>query len=358
MDAAQGKLNPGAARKSESACIEEQIDRTRACMDGTISRIQDRLSFRRLGEDLGDLLIDGAGSGSRRLIQGIRNNPVPAGLVGLGIAWMIAERSKSRRCPQPQRGYYGGYEPTEAHRSGPGFGQKIGERISKVGERISEGVQAGVHGVQEGVHRAREVMHDAGDQVASAASVTRSRIAGFGYTIRETAVEAGEGVAHGVSHAAQQARHAAERAGRTVVHTYDENPLVVGAAAFAAGLLGGLAVPTTKTEDRLMGRASKDLKDRARNLGEQAYHAGEEIATSVARGAREGAFAGGDVADRIILAAETAVNAGAQVVGKQAKVIMGRDDGQQPRQGGQQGGWQQAERGTQQSDGMGDNGPT
>lgn len=77
MDEDKGKLTPRDTepRHSASASVEADITRTRARMDGTISQIQDRLSFHRLAEDLGDLLTEGTGAGSLRVLQGIRKKP-------------------------------------------------------------------------------------------------------------------------------------------------------------------------------------------------------------------------------------------------------------------------------------------
>jgi len=53
--------------------------------------------------------------------------------------------------------------------------------------------------------------------------------------------------------------------------TYDrylqENPLVLGAAAFAVGAVVGLAIPSTDYEGELMGETRDDLLRKAQNTG-------------------------------------------------------------------------------------------
>jgi ElaB/YqjD/DUF883 family membrane-anchored ribosome-binding protein len=302
MDAGQGELKQKAADKAEcgSARIEREIDSTRARMDGTITRIQDKLSFRHLADEFGDMLVEGTGVGSRRVLQGIRKNPIPAGLVGLSVVWLLMDRSRARKAadthaPMPQGV---GFVP---HRD---TGRPIGERIS------------------QGLHQAGEVIQGAGKTVSSAVSTARHTAADLSHTIRETAADAGESL----STAASRARRAAESAGKGVVDTYEENPLIVGAVTFALGLIGGLLVPTTPVEDRLMGRTSRELKERARGLGEQAVEAGQKIASRVAEAAQQGVQGTGGIADRLASAAGSVANAAAEEIGRQAGSMSGSPD--------------------------------
>ena len=324
MDAEQGELGRTTRSQddTQSACIQEDIGRTRARMDRTVALIQDRLSFGRIADDLGVMLVENAGAGSRRVLEGIRKNPIPAGLVGLGIAWLIAEKARARQ-----------------HAASPYYSQPAdrptGAGGPHIGERIAEGVQ-------EGIHRAKNLIHEAGEQVSAAAGAARKGIADVGDTIRHTGQDIGHTASnwagqarHAAENVAGQARHAAGEARQTVVKTYEDNPLVVGAATFALGLIGGLLVPTTSVENRLMGKASKDLKNRAKNMGEQALEAGERIANRVAQGAKEGASTGSDIGERVVHAAESAASAAAQEFGRAAQTMIGgRRAGEQGREPG------------------------
>lgn len=310
MDAGQGELKREHDRLQAQASsrIEREIEATRSRMDGTINRIQDKLSFRTLADEFGAMLADGTGLGSRRVMEGIRKNPVPAGLVGLSVIWLMMDRARAKRpvegfaTPHPSAGI----EPKRS-------GRPIGERISG------------------GIHKAGGMIQDAGEQVASVAASARYTVTDVGHTIRDTATQAGESI----SQFAGRARRTAESAKRGVVETYDENPLIVGAVTFAAGLIGGLLVPTTPVEDRLMGKTSKELKDRALDLGEQALDAGEKIATKVARAAQEGAQLDGNIGDRLASAATSAASVAAEEIGRRAECMTGQESREQGRAAGQ-----------------------
>jgi hypothetical protein len=71
--------------------IEEDLARTRARMDGRLSALQERLSP---GQILDDLMAYFRGSEggdfARNLMSSVQNNPMPAALVGIGVAWLMA----------------------------------------------------------------------------------------------------------------------------------------------------------------------------------------------------------------------------------------------------------------------------
>ncbi|MCI0364049.1 MAG: hypothetical protein L0219_09230, partial [Phycisphaerales bacterium] len=58
----------------------------------------------------------------------------------------------------------------------------------------------------------------------------------------------------------------------------DEYPLAVGAAFFTMGVVGGLAIPATRSEDRLLGRARDRLMDQAHQIGSRIVDKGQDVA--------------------------------------------------------------------------------
>lgn len=73
--------------------------------------------------------------------------------------------------------------------------------------------------------------------------------------------------------------------------TLDDYPLAIGAAFFTLGLIGGLAVPSTKPENRLMGPTRDRLMNQAQTVGSQLLDKGEEIAERAVESVK-GAVAG------------------------------------------------------------------
>ncbi|MGV3483770.1 MAG: DUF3618 domain-containing protein [Planctomycetaceae bacterium] len=81
--------------------IERDIEQTRSAMDRTLDEIGDRLHPRHLLDDVLDLFRSGDGDANawaseakrsgRRTLRKIRRNPIPALLVGAGIAYLMME---------------------------------------------------------------------------------------------------------------------------------------------------------------------------------------------------------------------------------------------------------------------------
>jgi hypothetical protein len=76
------------------------------------------------------------------------------------------------------------------------------------------------------------------------------------------------------------------RAARTIEDNFDEYPLAMALGAFATGILAGVALPNTRREDRLMGRASDKLKSHFKEVGSEAIEQGEHIAQATVAAAK------------------------------------------------------------------------
>jgi hypothetical protein len=194
-----------------------------------------------------------------KLNEAIRQNPVPAALVGAGILWLF------------MGGRYtvlGGASRSVARGLGHGAQQAGGaayQGARDVGERVSAGVST-----------MAERAAEAGSQVGSAA---RSATGAIG----ETAKQAAETVMNATSNAAD---HISSRAGRsqrstgssmdypdvgrrvqdTLSDLFARQPLLLGAVGLAIGAGIAASMPASETEDRVMGDTADTVKDRAGEL--------------------------------------------------------------------------------------------
>lgn len=66
-----------------------------------------------------------------------------------------------------------------------------------------------------------------------------------------------------------------------------ENPLGLGVAAVAAGFLAGLLVPSTKVEDEKIGAVADQVKEKAKETGQEALERGKQVAEQAAETAKE-----------------------------------------------------------------------
>lgn len=234
--------------------IRENIQQTRAELDGTLGELQERLSPSHVKEQVREsvketiqetktalraatvgkveTMIRETGNTLHEARQSIwttiRENPVPAALSAIGLTWLFLNRGGT-----DGGRYQSGFEPDEY---GRGYGENRG-----VGSRAGSAVQQ----VKDLASNAAEsAQHQAGE-LASAASETAGRVA-------------------------DRAQVQVRRVERAMGQWMEENPVALGALALAAGTAIGLALPRTEKEDQLLGSARDTVVDRAQELASEA----------------------------------------------------------------------------------------
>lgn len=138
------------------------------------------------------------------------------------------------------------------------------------------------------------------DSVSEKVDVLKSRITGAGTQVADAAPDAGE-----VKQGARQA-----------VGVAQENPLGLAIGAAALGFLAGTLIPSTKIEDERVGPMAEQVKEQARQTGQEALEHGKQIAQETAEAAGQKAHeAVTEVADT----AQTSAQSHAQDMTESAK---------------------------------------
>ena len=239
--------------QSDSDRLRADIDRTRAQMDETVDELQHRMSINYLAHSSMEMVRDGAVTGARKLGTLVREHPLPTAVIAGGIVWMILRRSGNR------------HDHFSHHNGGD---ELYGEYVSVTGTPATGQLRQRVHDAAETVkHTAQNV----GTAVKESVQTAGSRIAHTATDIGHYASQKAAQVGHQLQ---QGARHSKDM----FVHTMDDHPLAVAAALFTIGLAAGLAVPSTRREDKLLGAVRDDLLDRAQTTGADLLHKGEETA--------------------------------------------------------------------------------
>jgi gas vesicle protein len=141
--------------------------------------------------------------------------------------------------------------------------------------------------------RAKESVSDKVDSL-------KSRIGGIGSQVSDATPDAGE-----VKQGARQA-----------VGIATENPLGLAIGAAAVGFLAGTLVPSTRVEDERLGPVADQVKEQAKQTGQEALEQGKQVVRETAETASEKAQeALGEVKDR----AQQSAQEHAQQVGDSAK---------------------------------------
>lgn len=116
-----------------------------------------------------------------------------------------------------------------------------------------------------------DVKERAKDSVQEKTERLKSKITGAGSRLNE-------GTPDG-SDVKQTAQHAAGIA--------QENPIGLVIGAVAVGFLAGLAVPRTRIENQRLGPIADDVKERAKETGQEALERGKQVAQDAAESAVE-----------------------------------------------------------------------
>ena len=145
----------------------------------------------------------------------------------------------------------------------------IRQDIAQTRSEMSETVEAVGYKVDV-PSRAKEAVSDKVETVKSKVSdtATRAKQAVAGTTSRVGEATPGRG------EVTQQTRRAAGLA--------KENPLGMAVGAAAIGFLAGLVVPSTRGEDAKLGPVADQVKDQARETGQEALDRGKQVAQEVA----------------------------------------------------------------------------
>jgi ElaB/YqjD/DUF883 family membrane-anchored ribosome-binding protein len=275
-------MNASSDRNPET--IRSEIGQTRQRMDDTMDALGDRLQPRHLLDEVLGYFRADDGNGSPRLeglqrkitagadqamhsvVETVKKNPMPALLIGGGIAWLIYESRRTTSAEEPR------YDPDAyldrpldySYQEGSASSGSVGSKLSHLKEEAGEKARA----VGEQV---KEKLSDAGEAIHETYETARARV---GDVARDT-------------------KDAYRRTRRKVVTTAEQHPLEVGLVGLAAGLITGLLLPTPTFVNRTVGRTSDRLRDRARESGSELLAKGKRVAQAAVSAVKDEAQAQG-----------------------------------------------------------------
>ena len=74
---------------------------------------------------------------------------------------------------------------------------------------------------------------------------------------------------------------------KQAVGVAQENPLGLAIGGVAVGFLAGMLVPSSRVEDEKLGPVADQVKDRAKDTGQEALERGKQVAQEAAQSAKE-----------------------------------------------------------------------
>lgn len=290
-------------------------------MGDTIEEIGDRVNPSRVKENVKNRarsamrdLEHEVNEAGRGVWDTIRENPIPAGLVGVGLAWLVANgASSSRRHSEyeydrfgrpsggpryvgmyAERDYYDPYEPA------------VRGRVAVATGRIRSDVEGEEWDDEEWdedrgpVDRARDKMEDAKENVkeraSHAADSARDKVSEMSERVHDRAEHAvdrtrerASEMVHSAGRMTRDAGHRARRAERRVEDAVQENPLAAGAIAAALGFAAGMMIPESDREREMFGPSRDRLVERAERTARRAGAKAKDVARETAGDAAKAA---------------------------------------------------------------------
>ncbi len=273
------KAEVKAELEQAKAILKQELSDTKAAVrEATIGKVEHMVhSAKETVTDTGSSFVDT-----------IKANPIPAALAGVGLAWLFMNMRATSQ--QKSAGTFrgrGDHRPIGVYghdESGP-----VGRAMHQLGEKAGHVAQAVQRTAGNVAHQASDLAqktqtsvgamaHDAQESVTHLAHDAQASVGQYAHDAQATA-----------SQFAQQAQRQARQVGTRFETTLHDNPLAVGAVVLAIGTAVGLAIPTTRREDKWMGAARDDVMGKAEELAhgalgqveEAVKHLGEDMSKSL-----------------------------------------------------------------------------
>ena len=287
---------------TESAQIEQEVEAQRRKVESRIDEIRERLSPGQLVDELLNMTKDGGQHFASNLGHTISANPLPAALLGVSLVWLMSGQGSKSATPKSNVAT-SWYDDDYPFATISGRLRRTSHSAGEDGEWYSSFVDDGGRSYRapsnEHGHRAGHFIDEAGRKIGGFIDETGHRVSDFrdeaGNRLEEAAGWASHawsdmrrGVADTAGQLADQAKHLggnvqhqADRASRMVMDTFQNQPLVAGALAFAAGAALGAALPHTKQEDAVVGEVADKVRVKAAEVASDVYEEGKARAADL-----------------------------------------------------------------------------
>jgi uncharacterized protein YjbJ (UPF0337 family) len=328
--------------------LERETERTRVDLANTVEELRERLTPGEVLDEVIDYASDGeVGAYLRNFRRQVIDNPLPLGLMGVSIAWLVAAsafggRRSGRRMSEAStptsdrlarragdfadaardngRAFADRAEDFRARASGQArdmagrmsnqasnMAGRVTDQASDVAERAADRASdmAGYAADQASdiagrtAEQAARIAGRASDQMANVAEQASATAARVGERVRSAAsvaganlTAAGDGLtdsmrsgARAIGDAATGIAQGGRSASRALADLGREQPLLVAATGLVLGALIGALLPSTQFEDELVGETSDAAKERLREVAGEQYEKAKDAAVRTAEAA-------------------------------------------------------------------------
>jgi hypothetical protein len=281
--------------------LEQESEQTRLRLADTLEELRTRLSPGQVVDQLVDYATGGgAGGFVRNLGDDVRRNPLPVTLIGAGIGWLMMANGRSHHRHDSGDGgritagmTEAGHQTAAQHsadRPWGGlaiFGRKSGRALGAWTDSAGDSARA----VGESAKTAGAAVADAGRQARGWVSDVAERAASTlpsaddATSAYRSAASAASDTAHRLGDSATQL----SRNARSLAQFCVEQPLVVAGLGLALGTVIGAVLPSSETENRMLGPTSDALKDTVKEQASEVYDKAQGVARDAVETASQAA---------------------------------------------------------------------
>ena len=286
-----------------SAQLEQETEEARVRVNNTLEELRARTTPGQLVDQVIDYARDSSGGEFfSNLSRQVVNNPMPVVLLGASVAWLAfgqarnsgrfdAERASGLATPAQDLRRTARGAMTHASEAADNLADSAASSVSDLGDTAASRASdlgdaardaAGDLGdrAEESADAVRDGVRQAGARFSAAAQSASDKID----QIRERAsgaygraAESARRATSSVGTATTEARERAADLSRNFVSLCKEQPILVAGIGLALGATLGALFPASAAENRLMGAASDDVKERARRLSTKVKEGAQSV---------------------------------------------------------------------------------
>ena len=329
---------------TNAAQIERNLDQTRARLNRNLETLEDRFSPNQLMEQAIAYLRTGQGAAfTRNLGVSVRENPLPAAITGIGLAWLMASNSRptgSSAHTQSsnhlhERAHQAGlgvtrlpYDTDETHRNRVddaratvlGLRRQASETSDAFTTRVQDAMSAAREWVTGSMSNLQDSASSFSDQMSGRMHDAQDRLHGM-QSSAQSSMQNWTGSASGT---ASQMMSQGRQKSSDMLGSLTDSPLLLGALAVTAGALIGVLLPESNVEHQYLGETGDSMrgtmKETAHGIMDRGQAAVQATMDAGMSGAKDAGFDPGqtaaDLTAKARQVAETALSAGKDAIQK------------------------------------------
>ena len=327
-------MNKSTFRGDSLSQLEREADRTRTDLINTVDELRSRVSPQAVKSNVTDYVRNSGHELWENIGVRARNNPLQTVAIATAVAYPVWRILANIPIPILLAG-----AGLALSKSGLEFGGNNRGGVKATFATAAGGLTEATQSVREGLHdaaRVQETARQTGEQavegIAGAARTAVSAASSGVETIKRKIGNASGAVGDSVAEVSETASSALSSGYRTgvdatsrggemliesgrrvqdsLIESIEQHPLIVGGIGLALGALIAASLPATRVENRLLGRSSNDLKNRATEYASQglevAQNAANEVYEEVTRKAAEEGLTSNALRDSVKGAGEKA----------------------------------------------------